>query len=460
MCLDVSAVDGLYFEGNCSYQDLFKYLNLTKNNDLYTMVRPVKHYKVTTWVDLKMVIYGILDVREIDQALVLYVWIYMRWNNYHIRWHPDMFCGLNHVLFPTEVMWKPDLIVEEMTEKDKAPPSPYLSVTYQGWVEYRNDQVLVSTCRMHVYKFPFDIQSCNLSFKSALHCDDEIKFKAILNASKIADWSCEVMQNQYEWLFINMTVRNKTVNTFGYNQSMIVYTITMKRRSVLYIANFILPILFFFCLDLASFLISDTGGEKLSFKVTVLLAVTVMQLILNDILPSSSDRIPLIAAYCIGIFSLMLLSLLETILVMYLIEKDSESKDNEEDEDQRLSEECGDKQGKANIHKYDRGGKKWTHCACVCDVSADEPPSELLSVTKEGSSSQLTEESNALEKVSDELRALEKTLTLVHKCRMEKGKPCYWTGVAKTINKVFCIFYITMVWTKENNDPLLLNTDY
>ena len=68
----------------------------------------------------------------------------------------------------------------------------------------------------------------------------------------------------------------------------------MKRRSILYIVNFLLPIMFFLCLDLASFLISDSGGEKLGFKVTVLLAVTVMQLILNEILPSSSDRTPLI----------------------------------------------------------------------------------------------------------------------------------------------------------------------
>ena len=68
----------------------------------------------------------------------------------------------------------------------------------------------------------------------------------------------------------------------------------MKRRSALYIANFLLPVLFFLCLDLSSFMISDSGGEKLSFKVTVLLAVTVMQLILKDILPSSSDKIPLI----------------------------------------------------------------------------------------------------------------------------------------------------------------------
>lgn len=68
----------------------------------------------------------------------------------------------------------------------------------------------------------------------------------------------------------------------------------MRRRPVLYIVNFLLPVLFFLCLDMASFLISDNGGEKLSFKVTVLLAVTVMQLILNEILPAASNKIPLI----------------------------------------------------------------------------------------------------------------------------------------------------------------------
>ncbi|XP_035853634.1 5-hydroxytryptamine receptor 3A-like isoform X1 [Sander lucioperca] len=217
----------------------------------------------------------------------------------------------------------------------------------------------------------------------------------------------------------------------------------MRRRSILYIANFLVPIMFFFCLDLASFLISDSGGEKLSFKVTVLLAVTVMQLLLNEILPSSSDRIPLIAVYCIGMFGLMMLSLLETILVMYLMEKDAASQDNEADKDQSLSEDCN-KQGKVSFHNHDGEMKKWTHCACVCDVSADEPPSELLSLAREGNSSQLTDESNALEKVSDELREMEKTLVLILNSRKEDGKPGYWTRVTKTINKVFFIFYVTV----------------
>lgn len=124
------------------------------------------------------------------------------------------------------------------------------------------------------------------------------------------------MRTQYEWLFMNMMV-NATNATEPLGQDRIVYTvsvgcmdgpapgrfllnahcvsqITMRRRSVLYIVNFLVPVLFFLCLDLASFLISDRGGEKLSFKVTVLLAITVLQLILNEILPASSDRVPLI----------------------------------------------------------------------------------------------------------------------------------------------------------------------
>ncbi|KAF1373666.1 hypothetical protein PFLUV_G00241320 [Perca fluviatilis] len=405
---------------NCSYRKVLDYLNLNKNNDTYTITRPVKDFNTTTRVHLQMAIYGVLDVRERDQTFVPYVWIYMKWRNEHIRWRPLNYCGIEQVVVPTELLWKPDLTIEEMTEKDKAPPSPYLTIDYNGYITLRNDLMIVSTCKMQVYKFPFDIQSCNLSFKSAVYSDDEIMFETIEDVFKNTEWTHQLMRTQYEWLFISMTVNIKTVTDLIFNQSMIVYTIKMRRRSILYIANFLVPIMFFFCLDLASFLISDSGGEKLGFKVTVLLAVTVMQLLLNEILPSSSDRVPLIAVFCIGMFGLMMLSLLETILVMHLMEKDSASQDDEAEM------------------------KKWTHCACVCDVSADEPPSELLSVAREGNSSQLTDESNALEKVSDELREVEKTLLLLLNSRKEDGKPGYWTRVAKTINKVFFIFYVTV----------------
>ncbi|XP_061562223.1 5-hydroxytryptamine receptor 3A-like isoform X1 [Phycodurus eques] len=359
--------------------------------------------------------------REIDQTFIPYVWIFTSWHNEHISWDPEQFCGIKSISLPTELLWKPDLTIEEMIEKDKAPPSPHLTIFSSGSVHVQNDQVLLSTCKMNIYQFPFDRQSCNLTFKSVIHSVQELQLLHSLSSAEATKWSREVMRTQNEWLFIGMAVVNKTVSVFGIQQNMIVYTISMKRRPVLYIINFLLPVIFFLALDLASFFISDSGGEKLSFKVTVLLAVTVMQLILNEILPCSSNKIPLIAVYCIGIFALMLLSLLETIFAMYLMEKDTVGVDGNREVD------------------YVAEKKKSRCCVCICDAPADENPPEML---KDG---RLTEFSS-LEKLSDETRDLMKALTLLLDSRKEKeAKPGYWTRFTLKINRIFYIIYIIAV---------------
>ncbi|TKS89827.1 5-hydroxytryptamine receptor 3A [Collichthys lucidus] len=377
------------------------------------MSRPVKHYKRPTLVSLEVLLYAILDVVEKDQKFIPYVWTVVRWHNEYISWDPSQFCGIDNVSLPVEALWKPDLTIEEMTEKDKAPPSPYLTINNKGDVEVQNDQVLVSTCRMHIYKFPFDTQRCRLSFKSIIHTAKDIRLYASDNSSEATEWSRDLMRTQYEWLFVNMTVTSKNASS-ELDQDVIVYTITMKRRPVLYIVNFLLPVLFFLCLDLASFMISDSAGEKIGFKVTVLLAVTVLQLILNEILPASSNRVPLIAVYCIGIFALMLLSLLETILVMFLMAKDCASQDNEVDRDQSRGEECT-RHNKSNFFSY----------------------------LGDNNSSKLIEERNTMAKLSDELREVEKTLSRFLRKRKQQERPGYWTRLAKRLNKVFFIFYVT-----------------
>ncbi|XP_012720807.3 5-hydroxytryptamine receptor 3A [Fundulus heteroclitus] len=419
----------------CSSYAVLKHLNLTENSDKYTLGRPVKNLNHLTWVLLEMKIYAILDVRETDQTFIAYIWIYLRWDNEYVWWYPEQFCGVKHILVPTKLLWMPDLTIEEMTEQDKAAPSPYLSIRSHGWVEFRNDQVVVCTCKMRVYKFPFDMQSCNISFKSIMHSDEEIKLFYNSNNTVITDWSREAMQTQYEWLFVSMTVTTKTVNHFGFNQTVIVYTINMKRRSVLYIANFLLPVLFFLCLDFASLLMSDTSGEKVGFKITVLLAVTVMQLILNEILPSSSDRIPLIAVYCIGTFALMLLSLLETILVSHLINKDA----SQETEGEKTN--CpieGNEEELTNIKSCFIGIKKCGNCSFVNKMSAVGTPF----TGKEGGMGALPEVSLALEKMSEELEEIKKSIILLGG-REDDKKDGYWTRTAKKINKVFAIFYVT-----------------
>nr|XP_023835010.1 5-hydroxytryptamine receptor 3A-like [Salvelinus alpinus] len=370
----------------CSYQDVLDHLNLTRGNDVFTSTRPVLDHTHPTMVHLDVYLYAILAVT---------------WNNERIWWDPSQFCGISRVSVPKEMLWIPDLTIYEMTEKDDGPHSPYLYVSHDGIVLIEDEMKVVSTCKMDVHKFPFDTQRCNITFSSAIHIVTDIQLIPFSNSSRVTQASREVMQTQGEWEFLDMTVsRGKLILDREWDQ--ISYTITMARRPLLHVINFLLPILFFLCLDLASFLISDQRGEKLGFKVTVLLAISVLLLILNDILPSMSNRTPLIATYCIVIFAFMLLSLLETILVTHLMERDS------------VHQETGIDHAPA----YD------------CD------PEEVI-CSEQG-------ESHLLLLILGELRAVERTLALFASGRRE-GKPGYWTRVARRLNAAFFTIYLISV---------------
>ncbi|KAK1881745.1 5-hydroxytryptamine receptor 3A [Dissostichus eleginoides] len=285
----------------CSYQDVVDYLNLTTNSGVYKLTQPVLNYKHPTVVQLDIILYAILAVIEKTQTCIPFVWATMTWNNERIKWDPDRI------------------------RKDDSPLNPYMYVLNDGTVTSEEDLRVVSACRMDVHKFPLDTQKCNISIGSAIHCVDELRILPFSNASRATQFSREVIKSQGEWEFLHLSISSNNF-TFGIKQwEQLIYTFTMKRRPLFHVINFLLPILFFLSLDIASFFIADHRGEKLGFKVTVLLAISVLLLILNDTLPSMSNKTALIATYCIVIVAMMLLSLLETILVTYLIEKDSAS---------------------------------------------------------------------------------------------------------------------------------------
>lgn len=55
------------------------------------------------------------------------------------------------------------------------------------------------------------------------------------------------------------------------------------------------------------------------------------------------------------------------------------------------------------------------------------------------------EELQILDKLTKELRAIDRTMSLVLDGREEATKPRYWTRVAKRLNMAFFVFYVTVV---------------
>ncbi|XP_016532061.1 5-hydroxytryptamine receptor 3A-like isoform X1 [Poecilia formosa] len=416
----------------CSYQDVLDYLNLTVDTNVFKMTRPVLDHTHTTVVKTDMILYAILSVVEKTQTFVPFVWVSVQWKDERISWDPAQFCGITEISVPKSILWRPDLFIYEMIEKDDSPQNPYILVSHDGTVFYDEDMRVISTCKMDVHKFPFDTQECSLSIGSAIHCVKEIRIFPFSNSSRATQFSREVMKTQGEWEFLKMSVESANISLYDRRWELLVYKVTIKRRPLLHVINFLLPILFFLILDLASFFIADHRGEKLGFKVTVLLAISVLLLILNDILPSMSNKTPLIATYCIVIFALMLLSLLETILVTYLIDKDSEDELGLCDSGEEKNKQMKTKDCSTEI-------KKQNGCSCSHRVCEGEKQHELLTVDDEVNNSDHSRDASAL------LSELKKLQNMMHQHfgpREERVKSVFW---ARRINRLFFIFYVLTV---------------
>ncbi|XP_037546864.1 alpha-N-acetylgalactosaminide alpha-2,6-sialyltransferase 1-like [Nematolebias whitei] len=220
--------------------------------------------------------------------------------------------GIKYVLIPEgdrDYLWLQRLLQSKGGSDQKGPITYYSGqfnesrfyVLHQDFLRYIRNRFLKSrTLNTTIWSIVRPTNGAFTIFLALHTCDtvrlfqfyDELEIDFFKDNKLLTKRSSEAIQTQYEWLFINQSVTKET-DRFHHNQPEVVYTIMMKRRSSLYVANFLLPVLFFLCLDFASLLMSE-GGDKIGFKVTVLLAVTVMQLILNEILPVSSDSIPLI----------------------------------------------------------------------------------------------------------------------------------------------------------------------
>ncbi|XP_065513179.1 neuronal acetylcholine receptor subunit alpha-7-like [Caloenas nicobarica] len=96
----------------------------------------------------------------------------------------------------------------------------------------------------------------------------------------------------------------------------VTYTITVRRHTLYYGLNLLIPCVLVSGLALLVFLLPADSGEIISLGITVLLSLTVFMLLVAEIMPATSDSVPLIAQYFASIMVIVGLSLVVTVLVL------------------------------------------------------------------------------------------------------------------------------------------------
>ncbi|XP_028938906.1 neuronal acetylcholine receptor subunit alpha-9 isoform X1 [Ornithorhynchus anatinus] len=287
------------------FTDLFK--------DYSSALRPVEDTDKVLNVTLQITLSQIKDMDERNQILTAYLWIRQLWHDAYLRWDREQYDGLDSIQIPSSLVWRPDIVLYNKADDDFSEPlSTNVVLRHDGLIMWDAPAITRSSCVVDVSYFPFDSQQCNLTFGSWTYNGNQVDiFNALANGD-LSDFVEDV-----EWEIHGMPAV-KNVVTYGCCSESypdVTFTLVLKRKSSFYIVNLLLPCVLISFLAPLSFYLPAASGEKVSLGVTVLLSMTVFQLMVAESMPPS-ENVPLIGKYYIATMALITASTVLTIMVM------------------------------------------------------------------------------------------------------------------------------------------------
>lgn len=163
-------------------------------------------------------------------------------------------------------------------------------IRHDGQIMWDSPAITKSSCKVDVSFFPFDAQQCRFTYGSWTYNGNQLD---ILNALESADLA-DLVEN-VEWEILGMPAK-KNIILYGCCADPypdVTYTLKLKRRASFYVFNLLIPCVMISFLAPLGFYLPADSGEKVSLGVTVMLALTVFQLLVAEIMPPS-ENVPLI----------------------------------------------------------------------------------------------------------------------------------------------------------------------
>ncbi|XP_036379088.1 5-hydroxytryptamine receptor 3A [Megalops cyprinoides] len=284
-------------------------------------VRPVRDWRQSTLVAIDLMVYSILNVDEKNQVLTTYVWYRQQWVDEFLVWNPEDFDNVKQVSIPTANVWVPDILINEFVDVGKSPDIPYVYVGSNGLVRNYKPIQVVTACSLNIYNFPFDVQNCSLTFQSWLHTINDINI-SLMRTPEDVRVDKSVFMNQGEWELLHVLSKYKSFSIDENDHyAEMKFNVVIRRRPLFYTVNLLLPSIFLMVMDIVGFYLPPDSGERVSFKITLLLGYSVFLIIVSDTLPATAIGTPLIGVYFVVCMALLVISLTETVLIVRLVHK-------------------------------------------------------------------------------------------------------------------------------------------
>ncbi|KAL0125475.1 hypothetical protein PUN28_004524 [Cardiocondyla obscurior] len=309
----------MLFEANPDTKRLYDDLLSNYNR----LIRPVLNNTETLTVRLGLKLSQLIEMNLKNQVMTTSVWVEQKWFDYKLQWDPQEYGGIDMLYVPSENIWLPDIVLYnnadgnyEVTLMTKA------TLKYTGEVSWKPPAIYKSSCEINVEYFPFDEQSCLMKFGSWTYNGAQVDLKHVKQESgnnlvaigiDLTDFYLSV---EWDILEVPASRNEEFYPCCKEPYSDITFNITMRRKTLFYTVNLIIPCVGITFLTVLVFYLPSDSGEKVSLCSSILLSLTVFFLLLAEIIPPTSLAIPLLGKYLLFTMILVTLSIWITVCVL------------------------------------------------------------------------------------------------------------------------------------------------
>ncbi|XP_063764628.1 neuronal acetylcholine receptor subunit alpha-7 [Eleginops maclovinus] len=274
--------------------------------------RPVSNDSHSLTVHFSFSLLQIMDVDEKNQVLTTNIWLQLYWTDFYLQWNVSDYPGVTNVRFPDSQIWRPDILLyNSADERFDASFHTNILVNSSGYCQYLPPGIFKSTCYIDVRWFPFDVQRCDLKFGSWTYGGWSLDLQMIP-----ADITGYIANGEWDLVEVPGRRSERFYECCKEPYPDVTFSVVMRRRTLYYGLNLLLPCVLISTLALLVFLLPADSGEKISLGITVLLSLTVFMLLVAEIMPATSDSVPLIAQYFATTMVIVGLSVISTVLVL------------------------------------------------------------------------------------------------------------------------------------------------
>ncbi|XP_037968157.1 acetylcholine receptor subunit alpha-like [Plutella xylostella] len=287
------------------------------------LVRPVVNTTDVLRVCIKLKLSQLIDVNLKNQIMTTNLWVEQSWYDYKLRWEPREYGGVHMLHVPSDHIWRPDIVLYnnadgnfEVTLATKA------TIYHQGLVEWKPPAIYKSSCEIDVEYFPFDEQTCVLKFGSWTYDGFKVDLRHMDEAagSNVVNVGVDLSEfyMSVEWDILEVpAVRNEKFYTCCDEPYLdITFNITMRRKTLFYTVNIIIPCMGISFLTVLTFYLPSDSGEKVTLSISILISLHVFFLLVVEIIPPTSLVVPLLGKYLIFAMILVSISICVTVVVL------------------------------------------------------------------------------------------------------------------------------------------------